>query len=512
MFNYYNEDVIPFLLKKFNVTKLVICGSSNSGVISNVLNFSRDASISYVVIDPINDFKNNFIKDFPIFALSNLDDYDAIFLNDDANWYVVYNELNIIKKHNKKFPLVFICNNTFPNKRRDSYIDPNIIPDEFRKNFSKYFMHDGIVLRDNCYHAIEENSSKNGVLTAIEDFLNENSFVNLMDVALLEGCEILYSTDSISQNMINNIYDEISDYKLEINNVSDYICYNNFLIDYISQFNISDNDFENIASLKNQIEIDERCNSDYKKQINMMEEELNYRNSKISMFESKLNLKDSYIDKFKAILLNKNLDIEHEHDVNKHLNREIISLKADKFLNEEKEESTHLKVFEMQNNLVEKDNQIEIYRKKYDELNSRLNLVKYEYHRQFFKLDRDNYCTNSFKEIIQNNFLEIQYIKTNYLIKKLLLPINYLYLIFKSNRKEVFLNLKIYQALKNSDYFDIGYYLSNNGDIQRSKWYKYFSLELHYVCKGFHEKRKFNKNNWNFTSKKELFDYILKMK
>ena len=63
--------------------------------------------------------------------------------------------------------------------------------------------------------------------------------------------------------------------------------------------------------------------------------------------------------------------------------------------------------------------------------------------------------------------------------------------------------------MKESKCFDIGYYLANNKDIQESNWCRYFSPELHYVCNGFGEKRKFNKKYFNRNSKKELLDYII---
>ena len=94
-------------------------------------------------------------------------------------------------------------------------------------------------------------------------------------------------------------------------------------------------------------------------------------------------------------------------------------------------------------------------------------------------------------------------------IKKILSPAAYLYLIFKSKPKEVSLNIKLYQTLKKSKCFDIGFYLNKNKDLINSKWCKYFSPELHYVCEGFKEDRLFNKRYFNTNSKKELLDYLL---
>ena len=67
----------------------------------------------------------------------------------------------------------------------------------------------------------------------------------------------------------------------------------------------------------------------------------------------------------------------------------------------------------------------------------------------------------------------------------------------------------MYKSLKNSKCFDIGFYLNNNPDLIESKWCKFFSPELHYVCKGFDEGRLFNKKYFNRNSKKELLKYIL---
>ena len=111
---------------------------------------------------------------------------------------------------------------------------------------------------------------------------------------------------------------------------------------------------------------------------------------------------------------------------------------------------------------------------------------------------------------IENKNLEISFLKDNSFIKKILSPFTYIYLIFKSNPKELYLNYKLYKLLQNSKCFDIGYYLNNNKDLQNSWWSKYFSLELHYVCNGFDENRRFNKKYYNRNSKKELLEYILK--
>ena len=114
-----------------------------------------------------------------------------------------------------------------------------------------------------------------------------------------------------------------------------------------------------------------------------------------------------------------------------------------------------------------------------------------------------------YKEKISNMDVEIEYLKSNdKLGKKFFIPLAYAYLITKSNLREIGTNIKLYNILKNKDCFDIGYYLNKYPDLKKSKWCKYFSPELHYVCKGFSENRKINKKDLKHNSKKELIDYI----
>ena len=156
-----------------------------------------------------------------------------------------------------------------------------------------------------------------------------------------------------------------------------------------------------------------------------------------------------------------------------------------------------------------KDN---LLRNKQLELNNKeeeLKSLHHDYIKQLSKIENKEYCISCFKDEISNNHAEIRYLKNNTFTKKILSPIGYLYLIFKSKPKEISLNLKLFKTLKESECFDIGFYLNNNKDLIKSKWCKYFSPELHYVCNGFTEKRTFNKKYFNRTTKEDLLNYLL---
>ena len=475
----YDYRIIEIFLDKFKVNDVVFNGlSSNNDLVEFVLKYCDDNDINISLIDSNATTSKNVIKGEELSILKNFKDFDAIFINGDSNWYTVYNELNIIKKNNVEFPLVLICNNLFPNMRRDSYIDPKIIPSEFLNEYTDELDIDGINIKDGLYHAVDDNSPKNGVFTAIEDFLSENYNVDMLDLKLTCGVTILYSNNGVNQIRIGLIKDIISNNPIKFDELHDISIQNQLLLDYINDnYDFIKNDGDIIKSLNIEIDDKNKLLSGYEEKIKMYDSEINYKNSQINNFDSKLSAKNSEIKHMESILTNTELKINNQKDIIEQMNYQ----------------------------LSEKNN--ELKKKDCD-----LNLIKDKYNSQIFQLDNKNYCINCFKEEISNNHVEIQYLKKNTIIKRFLNPFSYIYLIFSSNFNEISINLKLYNALKNSDCFNVGYYLKNNPDLKNGKWFKYFSPELHYVCKGFNENRRFNRKQFNKSSKTELLKYILKLK
>ena len=498
MFSYYDIDVIPIILNRFKVEDIVITGGLDEKTLSLIREYCNDNNASYNLID----FKKH---ESILGVLPNFKNYSAIFLNDDANWYTVYNELKIIKNNAEVFPLVFICNNNFPNKRRDAYNNPNIIPNEFRQEFSDYVVYQDIIINDGVFHANFENSSKNGVLTAIEDFLKENNSVDMMDIKLLNNMSILYAKDSISQIRINKLSEEIVGHEIKQENLVE----NNNISNYISNFGIFDN-VDEIGKIKEELSENKKVINDYKNKIKLHDDELNLKMSQIDNFSSKLNLKESQIKVMESKLFN-------QKNKNDELNNELKYLKKAILIKDHnlkrKESNFNFKLNSLENDVFQKEHdEIELNHKIEEIIHQneiKLNNVKKQNLNQLFKLNSKEYCISCYKEEIANNKTEIEYLKMNSFKKKFFNSLSYIYLIFKSKPKDLSLNLKLYKLLKNSSCFDIGFYLNNNGDVLESKWCKYFSPELHYVCNGFDEKRKFNKKYFNTNSKTELLEYIL---
>lgn len=373
------------------------------------------------------------------------------------------------------------------------------LEDESRKKLTK---------KDNT---IEESEIKISELTTnILELKHEKNRLN----------ETLANKDSINTNLILKLKENekiIRDNEKKI----DKITYNNFRLEKeIKKINelLTDKDDTNTnltLKLKEKDDVihnkDTKINeittniSDLKNEIKNINNELTNKNHTIRDKENKINELTTNIIK----LNEKTTELITENDnILKKSNEKIknIETKHDTLLNELislKDELSDLK-----SKMILKENDLNNEILRHRETENHLNLIKKEYLHQLSKLDTNRYFINCNKKEIENKDLEIEYLKNNNLVKGLMNPISYVYLILKSNPHEISINLKLYKALKNSDYFDIGHYLKNNEDIRKSKWCRYFSPQLHYVCIGFDEKREINDQYLKNISKEELLNYL----
>jgi hypothetical protein len=106
--------------------------------------------------------------------------FDCILIDGDHNWYTVFNELRLIRERGALAPggYLFFHDVGWPYGRRDMYYQPETIPAEFRRPFARKGMvrgqsklaEDGGICEQFC-NALDEGGARNGVLTAIEDFV-----------------------------------------------------------------------------------------------------------------------------------------------------------------------------------------------------------------------------------------------------------------------------------------------------------------------------------------------------
>lgn len=146
-------------------------------------------------------------------VIDTLEGVDAWLIDGDHNWFTVLHELAAIERgclRDGRPLLAFVHDIGWPAGRRDLYYAPNRIPEAFRRPFS---YEDGIVLdvptlvpgrgfrgMGAFACALDEGGPRNGVLTAVEDFLAE-SLAAGRDYAFAEipavfGLGVLFALDA----------------------------------------------------------------------------------------------------------------------------------------------------------------------------------------------------------------------------------------------------------------------------------------------------------------------------
>ena len=220
------KNVILPVIKHANANYIIEVGSDTGVNTKNILKYCKEFNAHMVAIDPfpqfdVDGFKRDYGSKFDIYeelslsVLPVLSDYDVILLDGDHNWYTVYNELKIIEKtfKNKKFPIVFLHDIGWPYGRRDLYYNPENIPDAYRHPYKKLGMVPGQEdlreaggLNSQLCNSISENNPKNGVLTGVEDFINDSDLeFSLIIINVFFGLGILFPKNTEFENKVNKV-------------------------------------------------------------------------------------------------------------------------------------------------------------------------------------------------------------------------------------------------------------------------------------------------------------------
>lgn len=157
-----------------------------------------------------------FHRSLSLEVIDTIGPVDAVLIDGDHNWYTVINELRMISdvcnRCKAPFPIMFIHDVAWPYSRRDLYYDPDTIPEAFRHPYAKKGMLPGRAkllegggLNGHLYNAVWERTPRNGVLTAVEDFLDQDDhpfeFIllpGLNGLGILAPCELKAANPSLS--------------------------------------------------------------------------------------------------------------------------------------------------------------------------------------------------------------------------------------------------------------------------------------------------------------------------
>lgn len=192
------ETVIEPIFKIEKIKNIVEIGADKGLNTAKLIGYANKFGGKIYSIDPVPGFDSEkwerenpesfvMIKDLSLNVIKNINDADCFLIDGDHNWYTVYSELNEIFSTygEKKFPLVFFHDILWPYDRRDLYYSPETIPEIYRHDYErKAILPDSAALSENgingrLFNAKKYGGSRNGVLTAVEDFIREHSSLGL---------------------------------------------------------------------------------------------------------------------------------------------------------------------------------------------------------------------------------------------------------------------------------------------------------------------------------------------
>ncbi len=186
-------DVIHPILGVLEPHEIVEIGSESGKMTARLIEFARTNGARVHAIDPhprfdVDAWKRNAPDAFDmhrlpsLVALPAIEAFDVVLLDGDHNWFTVLHELQLIEQlcrdACRPLPLTFLHDVAWPYARRDLYYDPSSIPDEFRQPWARQGISPTASelvpaggFNPKLCHAKHEGGPRNGVLTAVEDYL-----------------------------------------------------------------------------------------------------------------------------------------------------------------------------------------------------------------------------------------------------------------------------------------------------------------------------------------------------
>jgi cephalosporin hydroxylase len=192
MYQFWNDVVAP-VIEAAAARRIVEVGALR-GENTELMLGRLGPDVELHVIDPLPDFdpaehevrcagRYVFHRDLSVNVLGELPPMDVALIDGDHNWYTVNTELHLLAKVSRaagaSFPVAILHDVGWPYGRRDLYYDPSTIPEEHRHPWRRAgirrgqseLVDDGGGLNAELPNAEHEGGPRNGVMTAIEDFV-----------------------------------------------------------------------------------------------------------------------------------------------------------------------------------------------------------------------------------------------------------------------------------------------------------------------------------------------------
>jgi len=145
------------------------------------------------------------IRETSLEALPRIDMPDVVVIDGDHNYWTVSEELRLIQERSggAQLPLLLLHDVCWPHGRRDDYFAADQIPDEYRRpvvDVGRGILpgEEGSVPGGMPYprSAAREGGPRNGVLTAVEDFVDATSGLRLVVVPAFFGFGAVWREDA----------------------------------------------------------------------------------------------------------------------------------------------------------------------------------------------------------------------------------------------------------------------------------------------------------------------------
>jgi hypothetical protein len=228
----FYKSVIEPLCETLRPQAIVEVGAQYGSNTTQLLEWCRRAGAVLHSVDPApsfdvrklsNDFSSEFRfhRELSLSALAKIGPVDLALIDGDHNWYTVVNELRIIRDVSadaRRFPVVLFHDIGWPYARRDLYYDPSTVPEAHRQPHRRAGLlpeHSALIehgWNNHLFHAEHEGGPRNGVLTAIEDFIRETKFaIRFVNLPGLNGLGILTSEERLQNHADLRAFVELLD-------------------------------------------------------------------------------------------------------------------------------------------------------------------------------------------------------------------------------------------------------------------------------------------------------------
>jgi methyltransferase family protein len=189
-------------------------GAYAGALTSGLLDWAGETGARVVAIDPTPHQRLvelserrpelDLIRETSHEALRHLDLPDAIIIDGDHNYYTVSEELRLIGERapGPEIPLLMFHDVGWPHGRRDAYWNPDQVPEEQRQPaLERAFIfpgEPGVLDRGMPMYstAKREGGPRNGVLTAIEDFLERRGDLRVALLSPFFGFAVVWHPDA----------------------------------------------------------------------------------------------------------------------------------------------------------------------------------------------------------------------------------------------------------------------------------------------------------------------------